>query len=128
MDERKFLIIDRNMDGRGLLVRTLRRKFPSAEVFEVLDAGSSVALAGSIKFDAIITHRPEETDGLEMVRTLRNIDADVPIIMVSGVDRTKEALEAGATAFLNYDEWLRIGVMVAELLKIPSSKTPWPSS
>ena len=36
--------------------------------------------------------------------------------MVSGIDRAAEAVAAGANLFLNYDEWLRIGTVVAELL------------
>ena len=47
---------------------------------------------------------------------LRLTNAVVPIVMVSGLDRTKSAIEAGATAFLSYDAWLRIGTVVSELL------------
>jgi hypothetical protein len=36
--------------------------------------------------------------------------------MVSGLDRTQTAIEAGATTFLSYDAWLRIGTVVAELV------------
>jgi cobyrinic acid a,c-diamide synthase len=53
-------------------------------------------------------------DGL--VRILRAIDANVPIVMVSGIDRRQTALAAGAYAFLHYDEGLRIGTVVIELL------------
>jgi hypothetical protein len=38
---------------------------------------------------------------------------------VSGFDRSQVALAAGATAFLNYDEWLRIGTVVSDLLAPP---------
>jgi hypothetical protein len=37
-------------------------------------------------------------------------------VMVSGIDRTDAALRAGATCFLNYDEWLRVGSLVTDLL------------
>jgi hypothetical protein len=36
--------------------------------------------------------------------------------MVSGLDRTHTAIEAGANMFLNYDAWLRIGTVVSELI------------
>ena len=36
--------------------------------------------------------------------------------MISGIDRTREALAAGATRFLNYDEWLRIGAVISDVL------------
>lgn len=47
--------------------------------------------------------------------------------MISGIDRTKNALEAGATRFHNYDEWLRIGTVVGEMLApAPAVDTPSP--
>jgi hypothetical protein len=50
------------------------------------------------------------------VQRLREVGADVLIVMVSGMDRKAEALAAGANAFLHYDEWLRIGSLVESLL------------
>mgnify|MGYP001573799336 CR=1 FL=1 len=65
------------------------------------------------------SHRAVEIDGLTLIRFLRRVSPQVPIVMVSGIDRAAEAQEAGATCFLNYDEWLRIGTVMADLL--PSS-------
>jgi hypothetical protein len=36
--------------------------------------------------------------------------------MVSGMDREQAALDAGANAFVNYDEWLRLGGIVDTVL------------
>jgi hypothetical protein len=36
--------------------------------------------------------------------------------MVSGIERTGPALAAGADGFMLYDEWLRIGTLVKEIL------------
>ena len=116
---RKFLIVDDNADSRFLLVKTLLRKFPQAVLQETQNCDSAVALIESGGLDAVVVHRAAEVDGLTLLRRLRQADAVVPIVMVSGIDRTKQALEAGATTFLSYDAWLRIGTVVGELIDSP---------
>ena len=117
----KFLIVDDNSDSRFLLVKTLLRKFPQAILQETQDGQSSVALARSETLDAVVVHRAAEMDGLTLIRLLRQVNPGVPIVMVSGIDRMKSAIEAGATTFLNYDAWLRIGTVVAELVSARSA-------
>lgn len=116
----KFLIVDDNSDSRFLLVKTLLRKFPQAILQETQDGESSIALTRSELLDAVVVHRAAEMDGLTLIRLLRQVNRTVPIVMVSGIDRSKTALEAGATTFLNYDAWLRIGTVVAELVNARS--------
>lgn len=112
----KFLIVDDNPDSRFLLVKTLLRKFPQAVVQECQQSDPAVAIARSENPTAIIAHRTEDADGVTLIRLLRRVNATVPIVMVSGYDRAKEAFDAGATRFLNYDEWLRIGTLVADVI------------
>lgn len=107
-----FLVIDFQRESRFLLVKTLLRKFPGATIRECEDAAQAVLLARAQDIACIVTHRTFETTGAELVRQLREVDPDVPIVMVSGLDREKAAIDAGATSFLNYDEWLRIGTIV----------------
>lgn len=107
-----FLVVDFQRESRYLLVKTLLRKFPGAVIREVEDAEQAVQMARTQDIACIVTHRTFETPGVELVRQLREVDPDVPIVMVSGIDRQKGAMEAGATSFLNYDEWLRIGTVV----------------
>jgi DNA-binding response OmpR family regulator len=111
-----FLIVDDNTDSRFLLVKTLLRKFPQAVLRETQDGESAVNLVRSENLDAVVVHRAAEIDGISLVRRLRQTNANVPIVMVSGLDRTKEAIEAGANTFLSYDAWLRIGTVVSELI------------
>ena len=112
----KFLIIDDNPDSRFLLVKTLLRKFPQAVLQETQDGESALTLTKAEGLDAVVVHRAAEVDGLTLVRNLRQANRAVPIVMVSGIDRTKSAIEAGATTFLSYDAWLRIGTVVAEII------------
>lgn len=111
-----FLVIDFHAESRFLLVKTLLRKFPGALVQECEDADIAAQLAASARLTAIVAHRTFETTGAELVKQLRAVDARIPIVMVSGIDREAEMLAAGANAFLHYDEWLRIGTVVAEHL------------
>lgn len=114
---RKFLIVDDVTDSRALLVRTLLRKFPGAEIKECQESATAVIACGAEKFDIIIAHRSVDLDGITLVRVLRKIAPAIPIVMISGIDRTQQALQAGATAFHHYDEWLRIGTVVAQILE-----------
>jgi len=109
-----FLVIDFQRESRFLLVKTLSRKFPGAVIRECDSAEQAVRLARAQDIACIITHRTFETPGVDLVRQLREVDPDVPIVMVSGLDRQKAAMAAGATSFLNYDEWLRIGTIVEQ--------------
>src|SRR3954468_497306 len=112
----KFLIIDENADSRFLLKKTLMRKFPAPIVNECANPGTALVAAENEKPAAIIVHRTSEMGGVQLIPLLRQANRKSPIVMVSGIDRTTEAMEAGANYFLNYDEWLRIGSVVAGLL------------
>jgi CheY-like chemotaxis protein len=116
----KFLVVDDNPDSRFLLVKTLLRKFPQAILQETQDGESALELTRSQELDALVVHRSAEVDGITLVRMLREVNQTVPIVMVSGIDRSKTALEAGATTFLSYEAWLRIGSIVAEILPVKS--------
>ena len=87
----KFLIVDDNPDSRFLLVKTLLRKFPQAVLQETQDGPSSITLVRSNTLDAVVVHRAAEIDGLTLVRLLRDANPSVPIVMVSGIDRSKTA-------------------------------------
>lgn len=114
---RRFLVVDDNPDGRALLARTLLRKFPESLATECNDAQTALTMARSERLDAIVVHRASEVPGLELIPQLRQLAPDVPIVFVSGYDRSEEAKAAGATTFLNYDAWLGLGTLIAGLLR-----------
>jgi DNA-binding NarL/FixJ family response regulator len=116
----QFLVIDFHRESRYLLVKTLQRKFPDAVIHEADDATRAVELTRSGQLSAVITHRTFDVTGAELVKQLRAADASVPIVMVSGMDRAADALGAGATSFLPYDEWLRIGSVVEAHMATPA--------
>lgn len=111
-----FLVVDHYKDSRFLLVTCLQRKFPNACIIEAEEGDPAIEIAGRHDLAAIVTHRTREYFGTELVGKLREANANVPIVMVSGIERSIPALAAGADRFLLYDEWLRIGSIVKELL------------
>ncbi|HUR59713.1 MAG TPA: response regulator [Opitutaceae bacterium] len=113
---RKFLIVEHNPEGQFLLSKTLKRKFPDAEVRGCQDADAALAAVKDERWDALIVHRSADVDGTSLTKMLREVGPDNLILMVSGYDRAKEALAAGATIFLSYDEWLRVGTVLADAL------------
>lgn len=111
-----FLVIDDNADSRMLLVKTLMRKFPSAIVSECQQGDAAVKIAQTEKLNGIVAHRTYDYDGESLIALLRKANPSVPIVMVSGHDRSAKALAAGADAFLHYDRWLEIGTVLTEVL------------
>jgi len=112
----KFLVVDHHRESRYLLVKCLLRKFPAAEIKEAEEGDAAIELARARDLDVIVTHRTREYFGTELVEKFRQVNDAVPIVMVSGIERTVPALAAGADRFMLYDEWLRIGTLVKELL------------
>jgi CheY-like chemotaxis protein len=112
----RFLVVDDNGDSRFLLVKTLLRKFPGAWIIEAQTAEAAMNVAESGNLTAIITHRTMDMAGVELVRAFRQQNSRVPILMVSSVDRTDDALAAGANRFMSYEEWLRTGSIVDEMI------------
>jgi CheY-like chemotaxis protein len=111
------LVVDHHKDSRFLLVKCLLRKFPGARIDEAEEGDPAIEIARGTGLSAIVTHRTREYFGTELVEKLRAANDRVPIVMVSGIERTIPALAAGADRFMLYDEWLRIGTLVKELLE-----------
>ena len=122
----KFLVIDDNADSRFLLVKTLLRKFPTAVIHECQSSEAALEMAKTEDLAAIVSHRTTETAGITLLRDIRRINPHVPMVMVSGIDRSELAIAAGANRFLLYDEWLRIGTMMEELMAQQTSYTDRP--
>ena len=109
-------------------MKTLQRKFADAVVREAEDANEAVDVARTGALAAIITHRTFDLSGADLVKQLRAVDPRVPIVMVSGMDRAADAIAAGATSFLPYEEWLRIGSIVEAHMAAREAVRPDPPS
>ena len=123
-----FLVIDADADGRALLVGTLMRVFPDGAVTECQDAEMALKLVKGHAYEAVIAHRAIGTDPVSLVRAIREEKPHVPLLALSGIDRRKELVAAGATEFLNYDAWLMAGKTVAEMISQQSNAPFIPSA
>lgn len=117
-----FLIIDDHPERRGLVARTLMRKFPHSTVSECQTAEAAFNFLEKQTPSLIVAHRTIEFDALSLVRELRQRAPDAPILMSAGIDRREAALKAGADDFIMYDEWLMVGNRVLEMLARPRTE------
>ena len=83
----------------------------------VIKAPTPWIIAQEKSLSAIIVHRTADVEGIQRIEELRAANPSPVIVMVSGVDRSELAVRAGATCFLNYGEWLRLGSLVMDLLR-----------
>lgn len=99
--------------------RTLLRKFPAAVVVECDNTLAALATVTDGPVDGAIVHFNATPEAIEFLQALRRTHPAVPIIAVSGVERSTKALTAGATRFVLAGEWLTLGTLMQELM--PSS-------
>lgn len=112
----RFVIVDDNADTRFILARSVSKQFPQAEMQECWDAESALQQASAPAVSAVVVHRTTEMTGVYFVQELRKTSPSVPILMVSGIDRSHVALAAGASRFLLFEQWLQVGMVVSEML------------
>jgi DNA-binding response OmpR family regulator len=124
-DVPEFLLVDDNADNRFLLAKTLIRKFPNALMQECQDSEPALIATRRPSLTAAIVHRAADVDGLPLIEMLRKARPTLPILFVSGADMRTKAFEVGASAFLNYDAWLRVGAVVEDMLRTGASTAPF---
>lgn len=109
---RTFLVVAEDTERLFLISNTLHRKFPNAVVQTCRDSEAAIAAASAQRLDAIVAQRSTDLDEIPLVRRLRGATR-VPIVLMAAWDHAERAKEAGATRFVNQDEWLTIGTAVA---------------
>jgi len=103
MRKKHLLVIDDDKSFRSYLKTLLQsigyRVTPFATGEEALDAVRKGLAPSLIVLDIIM----EGMSGIEVLRRLRELDADIPVIMLTGVDQTQtivEAMRLGASDYL----------------------------
>lgn len=98
----RVLVVDDDPTLRRMLARLLRTA--GLEVVDVGTGRGALAMLGGKRFDVIVSdiHMPDG-DGLELLRSVRRVDLDIPVILMSGrpdVETAATALELGAFRYL----------------------------
>lgn len=123
----RFLVIDDNPDGRFLVSKTLLRKFPKSVVIEAQTGETALRVLENESVTLVVCHRTFEFDAVSLVREIRQRNQTIPIVVMSGIDRSADVFAVGANACITYDEWLMIGNKVAALLTRPGAANSSPS-
>jgi PAS domain S-box-containing protein/putative nucleotidyltransferase with HDIG domain len=92
---RTILVIDDNPDDRALTVRALSLEFPFLNLRQIRSYEDfDVALAEG-RFDLVITdYKVHWIDGLEVLRKVKEIRPDCPVIMFTGTGNEEIAVDA----------------------------------
>lgn len=98
----KILIIDDEKPIRNTLRDILQ--YEKFEVIEAADGAEGIRLAAEHKPDLVLCDiKMAKTDGLEVLSKLQELDADIPVIMISGhgtIETAVEALKSGAYDYI----------------------------
>jgi two-component system, cell cycle sensor histidine kinase and response regulator CckA len=95
METLKLLLVDDNPDDRTLVIHELQREFPGLDVDQVYQADALERSLQGPPFDLVITdYRLNWSDGLEVLRRVRQVFADTPVIMFTGTGNQEIAVQA----------------------------------
>ena len=100
---RRILLVDDNPDDRRLVRRALERDLPEVTVIEVFDAVGLEAALVAGAFDLVITdYGLRWSDGLVVLRGIRDRYPDRPVIMFTGTGNQEIAVEAMKAGLTDY--------------------------
>ena len=95
MDTLKLLLVDDNPDDRTLVIHELSKEFPDLVVDQIYQAESLTRALEGLGFDLVITdYRLNWSDGLEVLRQVRSVLPDCPVIMFTGTGNEEVAAQA----------------------------------
>ena len=90
-----LLLIDDNPDDRALVIRELRREIPSVEIDQITDLRGFERELKAGHPDLVITdYQLLWTDGLTVLRTIKSLWPDCPVVMFTGTGSEEVAVEA----------------------------------
>ena len=104
-DSLRILLVDDDAVDRLAVKRLLREAGIKAEVMEHADRKGAIAAARNVCFDCVLLdYRLPGTDGVALLRELRNGGIDAPVVALTGQGDQEVAVElmkAGAADYLN---------------------------
>jgi PAS domain S-box-containing protein len=103
MSKVRLLVIDDNPDDRALVLRELRREFPSLEAVEIINQQALDSALASGEFDVVVTDfQLFWSDGLKVLRSVKARHPDIPVIMFTGSGSEEIAVEAMKSGLDDY--------------------------
>jgi two-component system chemotaxis response regulator CheY len=113
-----FLIVDDDADSTFLARRNLLQVFPGATIEHAQNGPVALEKLASHDFTAVITdYRMPHMDGLTLVRKIRTLGLQVPIVLRTAMeDLEGPARAAGVDFVLPWFRWRDLGEVVKELI------------
>jgi CheY-like chemotaxis protein len=120
-----FLIVDDDPDSTFLARRNLLQVFPSAGVEHAQSGPAALEKLSGHDFTAVITdYRMPRMDGITLVRKIRELGYQMPIILRTAMeDLEGQARAAGVDYVLPWFRWRDLGEVVKELIQCPATGT-----
>lgn len=117
-----ILIVDDDADSTFLARRNLLQAFPEANVEHAANGQAALDLLRQRDFTAVITdYRMPWMDGLTLVKKIREMGIQIPIVMRTAMEDLDEpARAAGVDYVLPWFRWRDLGDIVKELLHCPA--------
>lgn len=119
----RFLIVDDDADSTFLARRNLLAVFPQAAVEHAASGQVALDLLRETEFTAVVTdYRMPWMDGLTLVRKIRELNFQMPIVMRTAMEDLENAARAaGVDYVLPWFRWRELGDVVKELLHCHST-------
>src|SRR6187402_1797352 len=91
----RVLLVDDNPDDRLLALRALQREIPDIKATEITNEAQLNAALDQGGFDLVLTDfQLRWSDGLVVLRKVKKLWPDVPVVMFTGTGREEIAVEA----------------------------------
>ncbi len=117
----RFLLIDDNPFDRELIRRDLMHLFPDATYVEIIDRGTFEEALHTLNYTIVFTdYQLKWTNGLEVLKTIRQLSSDIPVIMVTDTGSEEiatEAMKNGLNDYLLKTHLARLPISVEECFR-----------
>jgi DNA-binding NarL/FixJ family response regulator len=100
----KTLLVEDNVEYRGMLAELLHARFPEIEIYEADDGGAAIDCVQMARPDLIFMDIQLSGDnGLQVTQNIKKIDATVEVVILSNMDipeYRQAAFRLGADSYI----------------------------
>jgi DNA-binding NtrC family response regulator len=99
----KILLIDDDSNDRLLIIRHLKQEFQNIEITQITDESEFYSAFEKEKFNCVITDYVFYwSDGLSILKTIKKLEPNMPVIMFTGTGDEEVAVKAMKTELDDY--------------------------
>jgi CheY-like chemotaxis protein len=114
----KFLLVDDDKEKRFLIAHHLSLEFEGVRLIECDSGAEAIAHLENHPVHAVVTDNSmSPVNGLELIIWLRERDANLPVVMVTGNPEIERiAIKAGASVVVTSHKFKEVGPILKKLL------------